>query len=80
MSTKSPMQILKAVSPVGAQVFLDLRKATMDNPALAELPLQQKLLIGIGVAVALGASTCTLAWTRQVALCSPIARAQVPSP
>lgn len=32
-SRLSPMQILEAISPEGAKTYMDIRNATMDNPA-----------------------------------------------
>jgi len=62
---RTPMEVLRGISPEGAQTFLDHRAATMDNPHLQAVPLTVKLLIGIGVAAALQSSTCTLMWTKQ---------------
>ena len=61
----TPMDILRAVSPEGAKIYMDHRAATMDNPALQAVPAKYKLLIGIGVAASLQSSTCTLMWTKQ---------------
>jgi len=63
-SSRTPMEILQALSPEGARTYLENRKAIMDNPALAALPVKEKLLIGIGVASALQSSTCTLMWSK----------------
>lgn len=63
-TSQTPMDILSAVSPEGARTFMEHRKATMANPALAALPEKTKLLIGVGVAAALQSSTCTLMWTK----------------
>ena len=61
---RTPMDILRAVSPEGASTYMDHKAAVMDNPALMELSAKEKLLIGIGVSAALQSSTCTLMWTR----------------
>jgi AhpD family alkylhydroperoxidase len=61
----NPMQLLGRVSSEGARTYMEHRAAIMDNPALAALPLQVKLLIGIGVAAALQSSRCTLMWAKQ---------------
>ncbi len=61
---KTPMDILKSVSPEGAQTYMDHRAAIMENPNLQALDQKVKLLIGIGVAASLQSSTCTLMWTK----------------
>lgn len=60
----TPMELLKAVSPIGAKTYMDHRAAIMNDPHLQALPLKVKLLVGIGVAAALQSSTCTLMWTK----------------
>jgi len=60
----TPMDILSSVSPEGARTFMEHRQATLVNPLLQALPEKTKLLVGIGVAAALGSSTCTLMWTK----------------
>lgn len=62
--TKTPMDLLKAISPEIARTYLDHKAAVMENPALSALPTMTKLLIGIGVAAALQSSTCTLMWVK----------------
>lgn len=64
-STSSPMQILQAISPEGARTYMEIRNATMDNPAFQTVPLKYKLLIGIGAAAVLQSETCTLMWVKQ---------------
>ncbi len=61
----SPMEIMKAISPEGARIYMEHRAAVMENPALAALPVRTKLLVGIGVAAALQSERCTLMWTKQ---------------
>jgi len=63
-SGKTPMDLMRAVSDVAAQTYLDHKAAIMENPALSTLPVKTKLLIGIGVAAALQSSTCTLMWVK----------------
>jgi len=58
------MKVLTAVSPEGAQSYLDHKAAVMENPELQALPAKYKLLVGIGVAAALQSSSCTLMWTK----------------
>lgn len=63
-ATKTPMDILRAISPEGAKTFMSHREVTMNNPELQAVPLKYKLLIGIGVAASLQSSTCALMWTK----------------
>lgn len=60
----TPMELLRAVSPVGAKTYMEHRAAILENPGFQALPLKHKLLVGIGVAAALQSSTCTLMWTK----------------
>jgi len=60
----TPMDLLRAVSPEGAKIYMEHKAATMENPAFQAVPQKYKLLVGIGVAAALQSSTCTLMWTR----------------
>lgn len=64
-NNKTPMDILRAVSPEGAKTYMAHKQATMENPQLQSVPLKYKLLIGIGVAASLQSSTCTLMWVKQ---------------
>lgn len=63
--TRTPIEILAAVSPVAARTYMDHRKAVMENPEAQALPPKVKLLVGIGVAAALQSSTCTRMWVKQ---------------
>ena len=58
------MKVLTAVSPEGAQSYLDHKAAVMENPELQALPAKYKLLVGIGVAAALRSNSCALMWTK----------------
>lgn len=60
----APMDILRAISPEGAKIYMDHKAAVMENPQLQAVPQKYKLLVGIGVAAALQSSTCTLMWTK----------------
>jgi AhpD family alkylhydroperoxidase len=62
--TRTPMDLIKALSPAVARAYLDHRAVVMDNPELSTLTTKTKLLIGIGVAAALQSSTCTLMWVK----------------
>jgi AhpD family alkylhydroperoxidase len=61
---KTPMEIMKSVSPEGERTYMEHRAAIMDNPRLQALDKKIKLLIGIGVAASLQSTTCTLMWTK----------------
>lgn len=67
MNNPTPIDILRAVSPDGAQSFMDHRARVLDNPELQAIPLKHKLLAGVAVAAALQSTSCTLSWTRQAA-------------
>jgi AhpD family alkylhydroperoxidase len=58
------MDILRAISPEGAKIYMDHKAAVMENAQLQAVPQKYKLLVGIGVAAALQSSTCTLMWTK----------------
>lgn len=60
----TPMDLLRAISPEGAKIYLEHKVAVLENPQLQALSLKHKLLIGIGVAAALQSSTCTLMWAK----------------
>jgi len=60
----TPMDILRAISPEGAKIYMDHKAAVMENAQLQAVPQKYKLLVGIGVAAALQSSTCTLMWTK----------------
>lgn len=61
---RTPMDILRAVSPEGAKTYMDHKSAIMENPKLTALSPKHKLLVGIAVAAALQSSTCALMWTK----------------
>lgn len=63
-TARTPMDILRAISPEAAKTYMDHKAATMENPQLQAVPQKYKLLVGIGVAAALQSSTCTLMWTK----------------
>ncbi|GAB4230694.1 MAG: hypothetical protein Kow00109_02590 [Acidobacteriota bacterium] len=65
MIQKTPMDILRELSPEGAEAYMQFRAATMEDPRLQVLDMRQKLLIGVGVAAALQSSRCALMWARQ---------------
>jgi len=65
MTNPTPIELIRAVSPDGAQSFMDHRARILDNPELQAIPLKHKLLAGVAVAAALQSSSCTLRWTQQ---------------
>jgi alkylhydroperoxidase/carboxymuconolactone decarboxylase family protein YurZ len=65
MSSPTPIDVLRSVSPEGASSFMEHRATIMDNPALQAIPAKDKLLIGLAVAAALQSTSCTLRWTMQ---------------
>lgn len=65
MSSPTPIDVLRSVSPEGATSFMDHRATVMNNPQLQAMPAKDKLLVGVAVAAALQSSSCTLRWTMQ---------------
>ncbi len=65
MTDRTPIDLIREVSPDGAQSFIDHRARVMDNPDLQAIPLKHKLLAGVAVAAALQSSSCTVRWTQQ---------------
>jgi AhpD family alkylhydroperoxidase len=65
MSSPTPIDVLRSVSPEGATSFMEHRAAVMDNPQLQAIPAKDKLLVGVAVAAALQSTSCTLRWTMQ---------------
>jgi AhpD family alkylhydroperoxidase len=62
---KTPLDIMRAISPVAARTYMDQRASVMDNPEVKALDTKTKLLIGIGAAAVLQSETCTLMWVKQ---------------
>ena len=65
MSSPTPIDTLRSVSPEGATSFMEHRATIMDNPQLQAMPAKDKLLVGIAVAAALQSTPCTMRWTMQ---------------
>lgn len=63
-ASKTPMEIMKSVSPEGERTFMEQRAVVLNNPKLQALDQKVKLLIGIGVAASLQSTTCTLMWAK----------------
>lgn len=60
-----PIEVMKRISPIAVETYMQQRRSVMDNPKVQALPAKTKLLIGIGVAAALQSETCTLMWVKQ---------------
>lgn len=61
---KSPMELLKHFAPEFAQNQMDEKSLIFENEKYKKVPNKYKMLIGIGVAAALGSDTCTQMWTK----------------
>lgn len=64
MSTKSPMELLKQFTPEFAKNQMDEKALIFENEKYQKVPNKYKILVGIGVAAALGSDTCTQMWTK----------------
>jgi AhpD family alkylhydroperoxidase len=62
---KTPMDVMRAISPVAARTYMEQRVAVMDNADAKAIDSKTKLLIGIGVASALQSEVCTMMWVKQ---------------
>lgn len=65
MNNKTPMDLLKEFAPEFAKNQLDEKALLFENENYHKVPNKYKLLIGIGVAAALGSDTCTQMWLKQ---------------
>jgi len=65
MSTnqKTTMELLKQFSPEFAQNQMEEKSLLFENEKYQKVPNKYKMLIGIGVAVALGSDNCSQMWT-----------------
>jgi len=63
MNNKSPMELLKQFAPEFAQNQMQEKSLIFENEKYQKVPNKYKMLIGIGVAAALGSDTCTQMWT-----------------
>lgn len=61
---KSPMELLKHFAPEFANNQMDEKSLIFENEKYQKVPNKYKMLVGIGVAAALGSDTCTLMWTK----------------
>lgn len=64
MSQKTPMEILKLFAPEFAENQMQEKALIFENEKYQSIPNKYKMLIGIGVAAALGSDTCTQMWTK----------------
>jgi alkylhydroperoxidase/carboxymuconolactone decarboxylase family protein YurZ len=64
MSQKTPMELLQQVAPDFAKNQMDEKALIFDNERYQQVPNKYKLLVGIGVAAALGSDTCTRMWVK----------------
>jgi alkylhydroperoxidase/carboxymuconolactone decarboxylase family protein YurZ len=61
---KSPMELLKQFAPEFAENQMQEKALIFENEKYQKVPNKYKILIGIGVAAALGSDTCTQMWTK----------------
>ena len=61
---KTPMELLKHFAPEFAQNQMEEKAFIFENDKYQKVPSKCKMLIGIGVAAALGSDTCTQMWTK----------------
>ena len=59
----SPMELLKHFAPEFAQNQMQEKSLVFENEKYQKVPNKYKMLVGIGVAAALGSDTCTQMWT-----------------
>jgi len=64
MSTTSPMELLKQFAPEFAKNQMEEKNLLFENEKYQNVPNKYKMLVGIGVAAALGSDTCTQMWTK----------------
>ena len=64
MNDKTPMELLKQFAPEFAQNQMEEKALVFENEKYKKVPNKYKMLIGIGVAAALGNDTCTHMWTK----------------
>ena len=64
INQKTPMELLKQFAPEFAQNQMEEKSLIFENVRYREVSNKHKMLIGIGVAAALGSDTCTQMWTK----------------
>ena len=60
----SPMELLKHFAPEFAENQMQEKALIFENEKYQKVPNKYKMLVGIGVASALGSDTCTQMWTK----------------
>lgn len=61
---KTPMELLKHFAPEFAQNQMEEKTLIFENDKYQKVPNKYKILVGIGVAAALGSDTCTQMWIK----------------
>ena len=64
MNNSSPIELLKHFAPEFAQNQMEEKSLLFENEKYQKVPNKYKMLVGIGVAAALGSDTCTQMWTK----------------
>ena len=59
MNNKTPMELLKHFAPEFADNQMQEKALIFENEKYQKVPNKYKILVGIGVAAALGSDTCT---------------------
>ena len=59
-----PMELLKEFAPEFAKNQMEEKALLFESEKYQTVPVKYKLLVGIGVAAALGSDTCTQMWTK----------------
>ena len=60
----SPMELLKHFAPEFAENQMQEKALIFENEKYQKVPNKCKMLVGIGVASALGSDTCTQMWVK----------------
>jgi AhpD family alkylhydroperoxidase len=60
----TPMELLKHFAPEFADNQMQEKALIFENEKYQKVPNKYKMLVGIGVAAALGSDTCTQMWTK----------------
>lgn len=61
---KTPMELLKHFAPEFAQNQMEEKTLIFENDKYQKVPNKYKILVGIGVAAALGSDTYTQVWIK----------------
>ncbi|MBK6912566.1 MAG: carboxymuconolactone decarboxylase family protein [Ignavibacteriales bacterium] len=64
MNNKTPMELLKHFAPEFAENQMQEKALIFENEKYQKVPNKYKMLVGIGVASALGSDTCTQMWSK----------------